>query len=364
MGFRKMIAGNTALRLVTTEELSSRPAGRGLSPETRLSEFFEAYFVPVHLRSTMADANTVAEYRTAMRFWIRYTWDPPLRLIDNLACAAFVEEDLAAETAGRTGVRSPNTVRKHCTALQMVLNLAGPQTKQHPQAASAYGLFGEDPYGRPRQVPWFQKPPEREKPPDDVLAIEEIERLLGACPRAVKPVVPECSAWKWWDSFIRFDYNTGLRRRGMLQFRRSWVKRQGDWGRIELPGRASKKGRPKLIFASPAALAIMDAMPTGDLVFPWPQSLVSFNRYRKKLWQMAGLPPDRKLHSLRKAIGSELFSLDPKAAQLQLGHESESTTRRSYASAAARASVLAERIGPAMRRIPQPKTCGRQKTLF
>ena len=320
----------TALTLRTIEELDSAPpTSPGLSPETTLSQLFERYFLPVYLRSTMADPKTIAEYRTAINFWVKFTWDPPLRLIDNVACAAFVFEDLNRENGTQI---SPNTVRKHCTHLQMVFQAAGSQTKDYPWAATPYGLFGEDPFGRPRPVPWFIKPPEREKPAEDGLTLEEIGRLLVAARRAVKPTLTECSAPTWWRGLIRFGYNTGLRRGSLLMLRRSWIEPFCDAGFLSLPGRASKKKAPKQIYISPEAMAVLAEMPTGDLVFPWSKSLVTFNRYRQRLWREAGVPPSHKFHGLRKAIGSALYAIDPKAAQLQLGHQSESTTRRGWPS--------------------------------
>ena len=353
-----------ALILRTIDELdSAAPRSTGLSPETTVSQLFERYFLPVYLRSRMADPKTVAEYRTAVHHWVRFTWDPPLRLVDNMACAAFVGEDLRPAN-GRE--RSPNTVRKHCVALQMVLHAGGPQTKQHPWAASPYGLFGEDPFGRPRPTPWFQKPPEREKPAEDGLTLDEIGRLLDVVARAVKPVLQECPAPAWWRGLLKFGYNSGLRRGSLLALRRSWIKPFGDAGFLALPARASKKGLAKQIYLSPDAMAVLAELPTGDWVFPWPESIVSFNRYRQRLWRQADIPPGHTLHGLRKAIGSELYAISPKAAQLQLGHQSEATTRRSYVSQASAAASLAANIGPASRRVrqPKPKLADRQRLLF
>jgi len=359
-----------ALRIFWEDREESPPSGlppvsSGLSPDTTLSELFDRYFLPVYLRSTMADPKTIAEYRTAIRLWCKFVWDPPLRLIDNAACAAFVFEDLNRENEKPI---SPNTVRKHLTHLQMVLHAAGPQTKQYPWAASQYGLFGDDPFGRPKTSPWFIKPPEREKPAEDGLTLDEIGRLLDVCPTAIKPAIPECPAPLWWRMLLLFGYNTGLRRGSLLALRRSWIQPFADAGLLSLPGRASKKKLPKLIYVNPEAMAALEQMPTGDLVFPWTESMASFNRYRRQLWEAAEVPPAHKFHGLRKAIGSELYAIDPKAAQLQLGHQSERTTRRSYVCNAAAAASLAENVGRASRRVRQPhskpKPASGQKTLF
>ncbi|MHB9049825.1 MAG: tyrosine-type recombinase/integrase, partial [Pirellulales bacterium] len=128
-----------------------------LSPGMTLSEFFRGYFLPCYAKPKRIDDKTVLEYRTAVDRWARLTGDPPLAEIHAAVCARFVDLDLSCR--GRQGeTLSPNTVRKHCTHLQMVLDVAGPQTRERPEAATEEGLFGLTPRGIPRRVPWFVKP--------------------------------------------------------------------------------------------------------------------------------------------------------------------------------------------------------------
>jgi integrase len=355
--------------IVTRPVWTAVPPSNAPSPEMTLPEFFERYFWPVYLRSTMADPKTVAEYRSAVRRWQTLIGAMPMRAIDNLTCAAFVAKDLQRKSGKRPGeTLSPNSVRKHCTHLQMVLSLAGPQSKEHPQAASPYGLFGTDPFGRPRPVPWFVKPPERDKLPEDGFTIEEIGLILTACEGAIKPVLADCSAATWWKCLCLAAYNTGIRIGSMVALRRAWITRQIDDGWVSIPALAYKKKRPKVIYLPPEALAAIDAMPTGDLIWPWPESPVSLQRYRRTLLSAAGIPPARwfGFHGLRKAIGTQLWAIDQKAAQLQLGHEDAATTRKSYVNPAAIGASLAATIGPAMRRVRQPKASmpDPQKLLF
>jgi integrase len=107
-------------------------------------------------------------------------------------------------------------------------------------------------------------------------------------------------------------------------------------------------------------------MPTGDLIFPWPQTTVSLQRYRKKLLAMAGISEERwfGFHGLRKAIGTEVWKMKPTAAQAQLGHEDLATTRKSYVNPDVLGVALAAELGPTMRRVRQPKSPSPQQLLF
>ncbi len=331
---------------------------RSPSPDWTLSQFFQRYFLPVHLQAKQAKQGTIAEYRSAMSRWCEITGDPPLGIIDNITCARFVETDLVYESEKHKGQPiSPNTVRKHCTHLQMVLELAGPPTREHPEAASQYGLFGEDPWGRPRAMPWFTKPPARDKLPTDGFTLEEIELLLASCGRATAPVIHGCSAAHWWRCLLLFDYNTGLRIGSLIELRRSWVTRAGDEGWATIPGDAYKGSRPKVIYLSPEACKTLDAMPTGDRVFPWTMTTQTLQRHRKRLLRIAGISEERwfGFHGIRKATGTQIWKIKPDAAQRQLGHEDQATTRKSYVNPDVLGAAIVAQMGQVMRQLPQPR---------
>src|SRR3972149_2344022 len=321
-----------------------------------MGDLYYAYVRPVWLKAINASPRTIAEADTSVRLWVAITGDPPLRSIENSTCALFVAHLLDRPGRKKDQTLSPNTARKHCSQIQIILNLAGPQTRDFPWAVSQYGLFGEDRYGRPRIAPWFCKPPKRDKLPEDGFTIEEIGQLLEACPKAKKPKIPGCTPAAWWRALICFSYNTGIRIGSLLQLRRSWIRRQADEGWINIPAEAEKKNRPKTIYLSPQALTAIDTIGTGELIFAWPESIVSLQRYRRHLLAIAGIPQERwfGFHGFRKAIGTELWSIDPKAAQLQLGHEDAATTRRSYVNPSVIGQAQAAMIGPAMRRVRQP----------
>jgi len=84
-----------ALVLRTIDELDqATPPAVGPSPDWSLDEFFDLYFTPVYLKATMADVDTIAEYRSAIARWVSLIGRPPLRKIENTTCATFVAQDL------------------------------------------------------------------------------------------------------------------------------------------------------------------------------------------------------------------------------------------------------------------------------
>lgn len=328
-----------------------------ISPQMTLKEFFERYFRPVFLTAGRADAKTIAEYRTAVERWCVLTGDPPLLRIDNLFCARFIERDFAMP--GRRGeMLSPNTIRKHCGALQVILRIAGPQSERYPEAPTAYGLFGLDDYGRPRPTPFFKKPPKRDKPPEDLFTLGEIRRLIAAAEHAAKPHSGQFSAPAWWRALFRFLYNTGLRRGSALEIRREWIHSGDGFHFLSIPGEAYKQGRPHLFYLSRQAMEAIAEMPATGKIFPWLETMTSLNRHMKRLMRLAEIPAEKyfglAFHGMRKSLGTSLFGVNQEAARLQLGHESKKTTERHYVSAAQLANSLAAAVGPYMENLPQP----------
>jgi integrase len=337
-------------------------AGEGLSPAMTLSAFFREYFEPVYL-SSRVKPSTLAGYRTAIKRWREITGDPALEEIDQLACAAFVTADLKY-TGHRGDPLSPNTVNGHCTYLQMVLNLAGPRCREtRKTAATDDGLFGTNRHGLPRSVPWFNPPPERDKIPEDGFTLDEIRAWLEACKYARQPALTTCSAPDWWRALVRCLYNTGLRIGSALKLRREWISpapltgANGErWGFATIPGDSYKGGRPHIVYLPPAALQAIQAIRTPATIFPWLHTPKHLQEARRELLAMAGIPESRKFgfHGVRKAVATEIWRIDPKAAQLQLGHTDPRVTKGHYVNPAVLGLALHSQLGAAMRGIPQP----------
>jgi integrase len=327
-----------------------------LSERMTLAEFFDFYFLPSYLLGKKRDPKTIAGYRTAIRRWQELTGDPPLRQIEQLTCAEFVQKDL--ELSGQDGPISPNTVRSHLRYLQLVLDLAGPKTMATRRtAATDDGLFGLTRRGVPRLPPHFDGPDERPKPAEDSFTLEEIRAVIAAADKARAPFFPSIRPGRWWAILIRTLYNSDLRIGSAMDLRGEWIARIGDWAYVCFPGGCYKGGLPTMIFLSPSTLAAIDSLPwqtSAGSVFRWPHTLASLHRvWREDIVPAAGVRPFA-FHALRKSGLTELWETSPEAAQKQAGHRDGRTTRKHYIRPATLARGLAKLIGPAAAAIPQP----------
>ena len=104
-----------------------------LSSEMSLLEFYRRFVRGVYFVTRGTSERTAAEYECSLRYWRQLTDDPPLCQIDDETCSRFVRQ-LVCFPGRRTTRLSPNTVRKHCVAIQHCLDLAGPRTRKHPAA--------------------------------------------------------------------------------------------------------------------------------------------------------------------------------------------------------------------------------------
>ena len=122
-----------------------------------------------------------------MDWWSRLTGDPRLREIDPFVVATFVRE--LGKAAGRKSDRmAASTVRKHVRQLQTVLDLAGPKTRQRPEAL---GLLNE--------VPFLKQPRADLEPPAGDFTMDEIHNIYRSAafmsrPDDVEGVKPA----DWW----------------------------------------------------------------------------------------------------------------------------------------------------------------------
>ena len=333
-----------------------------ISPENTLGDFFEHYFLPVILKAGKAKVATIAEYRTAVRRWVELTGDPPLQSIDNVTCAKFIEMEFMLPGRREEKEISPNTIRKHCGALQYILHIAGPQSERFPQAPTAYGLFGLDSFGRPRLTPFFNKPKRRDKLPEEFFTIGEIRSLIEAAQSMKKPVSGQFMAAAWWMALLRFLYNTGLRIGSTREIRREWIfhvpQADGGFSYVQIPGDAYKQSRSHLIYLNRHAIAAIEPMPKTGKIFPWFESPTSLGRQMKRLITAAGIPQEKysglAFHGMRKSLGTALWGVNQEAARLQLGHASKSTTEQSYAGSSQLANSLAAAVGPFLENLEQP----------
>lgn len=288
-------------------------------PSLSLSQFYDAWVLPRYRLPRGASPQTITQDRETLRLWEAYTGDPPLVEITDATCESFVLA-LGARTTrpklpGQGRPLSPNTVRKHCTHLQLMLDLAGPRTRTHRKTAC---LIDEPPY--------LERPPARPKPPRDALTLCEISAWLAAC-----RTTPRCRCTgsvptgRWHRALILVAYNTGLRLGTLLKLRWEWIgAHYPDW--ITVPPEAAKHAAGGDFYCNAAArAALWSIQATRPLVFPWlgvEDSTTWLHASRRRIQAAAGLPPARRLgwHALRKALATWLAQRNPLVASKVLGH--------------------------------------------
>jgi len=304
-----------------------------LSAEMSLSAFYWVYVRPVCLEAHGAAPRTFDAYERTLGLWKRLTGDPPLAKIDQLTCAKFVAK--LGERPGRKGNVSPNTIRKHCVQLQMVLDRAGPRTRDNRLGT---GLIEE--------VPWLERPKPRPKAATDNFTLEEISQWLAACEIATKPEVEGIPAPDWWRALVRFLYNTGLRIGTAMGLR--WDMIEGDW--IVIPPEIMKTHAGKRHPLNKSARAAIEAIRTPDpRIFPHPYKRVTqIHKIRADILAASDIPPARRFgfHGLRKALATHLAQKNPMIATMMLGHTMAKTTQDHYVNPGIAAAVMAK--------VPQP----------
>jgi len=348
----------TCLRIFRGDGADGAAAQHAMS----LGEFFRRVFLP-RLSPAPAPRN-VEQYEESVALWALYTGDPPLTQVDDRVAEAFVDH-----LSRRTWRGQPigcNTIRKHCVHLQAVLDFAGPEPPGSKRKSfEPLGLFGFRSLAYPDREHWLPRnAPVLPKPPADpgngdprgVFTLAEVGQWLAACRFAWQPPLRDVRPEIWWRSLIVWSYNVGTRIGTTLALR--WEMLQDDW--IDIPAEALKGRRrgqrlPLNRFAREAAEAMRPA--ADPRIFPWPYTHRWLQSCRRRLLARTPIPPERRFgfHGLRKCLATELWKVDPGAAQKALGHASPATTLRHYVGVC----VLSDPV----RRLDQP-TVDPQQTLF
>ena len=238
---------------------------------------------------------------------------------------------------------SPHSVRKHLRNIDSVLRKAGPRGHRNRDAA---GILSEEP-------PWI-KPPKASYSLPKIVALNTLGQACAAAVCMDVPRIDNIKPAAWWRALLLVAYNTGLRRRSLLELRMSEV----NWALhlLELPPSRMKSGRPHVCHLNDAAMATLDAIcrdRTRELVFPWPHCSTYFHTCLRRLLDTACIPRREHfgLQNLRATNGTQLWSIDPSAAQAGLGHSNIATTRRHYLDAT---TIVAK----ALDSFPQPSFAG------
>lgn len=336
----------STLRLFTGDDHFD--SGPRIDGDQTLREFYQSYALPYCL--VERKQRTFAEYETMLGFWEQATDDPRLLSIDDACIAQFRGWLHRRVYRGKPIVGY--TIRKHLTALQSILECAGPRRARAKPSAR---LLAE--------VPVVPKPKVSPGDVEDVFTLEEIAEFVEACAVAKNPQgsVSPCFFWR---TLWLFDYYTGLRPETFLQLRWEWLSEDeyGWWLRI--PAMAMKMKRPHTCHVCRPAMQILHLLrgTAREVIFPWGMSESWLHTQRREILAASKIPSHRRFgfRGLRKALATELGKINPLAASMQLGHQGRNVTRDHYT----HRKIVAE----AMLSLPQPPWNGvfgeRQKWLF
>ncbi len=332
-------------------ESDSDDGSDGLSPEMRLSEFFERYLLPIPL--VEASVGTIKEYRATLKHWTAATADPPLALIDDYTIAKF--RSWLSQHKHREQLLAAQTRRKHLVNLQFMLDRAGPtRSRDVPTAQLLTEVFA------------IPKPANDDDEVEDAFTLDEIASYLSACqfadfPDELPPTLSPCCFWRCAGLLA---YNTALRLKPLLALRWEWIKTD-DWGTwFDIPGVVMKKKRRFRCYVNVPAQRVLTRLRStkSELVLPWTLSEGWFHKCRKRLFALSSIKPERQFgfHAFRKACATELGMINGSAADLQLGHKTRNVRLENYT----HRRLLVE----AHTRLPQPPwhgdLDGRQGLLF
>lgn len=340
--------------------LYERPAAaagpEGLSSDLRLSEFVARYYRPVHLVARDAQPRQVEAVEESVRYWVRFTGDPPLARIGVWETANFLA-GLKALPGRKSARLANNTIRKHCGAIQAILDLCGPADREHRDALDLLG-----------RVPYLARPPRDEPTAEERFTFSELARLLDHCdlaslPRRIggRPIDPAT----YHRRLLTVAYNTGMRIGGLMGAAWRHLHLDTDDGdRLWLPPRIAAKGRSgKWIELNAHTRAVIESMRGCDAerIFPWPRSWPASKGtlYRQLARITECLPVRRRFgyHAVRRLHSNQLAAVNALACQKSLGHTSGRTTVEHYTSR----TIVAEAVAqlPAL-----PRSHERQRRLF
>jgi len=351
------------LSLFTGADARGQDDSQGISRGMTLPDFYAAYVLPIVRR--LSSPKTIEQDRNALRRWAELTPNPALDAIDDALAADFVDA-LAARTTRRGTIISPNTVRKTCTHLQLILDCAGPKTRRRRRTAQLLDAA---------RVPYFERPPESHEEPSDIYTLDEIGLWLDACSTARRsmslPWFNAARSARWWRALVIFAYNTGLRIETTMGATWDMIDRDpGRPGWMIVPAAIAKGQRGGRYYVNRAARAAIESLGTkgadggqGNL-FPWrgwPRSATWLHASRRNIQSRSQLPPARRIgfHGLRKALATWLAARNPMVASIVLGHRG-GVTQRHYVDPVIVAELLEQ--------VPQPPVqCSqdaRQPLLF
>lgn len=322
-----------------------------LSPRLTLSQFFEAWFLPIVLESQrQAAATTILRYRDALTWWERLTRNPPLAEIDDFSLAEFskglTSPKLGTYKRGRFGF--PRPLRPYS-----ILNI------QRSIRAILRGVQEKRLVAEPPRLALYVPGESRPKRP---FSLAECRAILAATadvptwktrqcrtpshPAATEGYQRDCIGW--WQAVLCVMFYLGVRSGTALQL--DWSHLVDEEGTLyaDIPAAiVEKTGKPlkrplhaRLIaaltrLAGQPLAALIGAGRTG-CVLPFPHCYEHFSALHQRLQLAAGIAPLKTLspQAWRRTHATQLGHVGAKhaarTAQRSLDHASESTTTGSY----------------------------------
>ncbi len=319
--------GHDALRIFD-DRRSTLGGPHGLSSRMTVGQIAELWYKPVYLVMHDSSPRNYEEVNQTVKYWMHFTGDPP---IDEIT--VYHSRDFYLGLKSLPGRKYPtmanNTVRKHCGAIQTILDLCGRPSRDNREGLALL----ED-------VPYIARPPKEEKPAEDCYVLEELVRLIENATAATLPkkingraIAPAA----YHRRIYGVNFNTGMRIGGIMGS--FWRHFHGD--HLWLPPKIGAKGRTgKRIELNDAAREIIESMRGYDAerIFPWPRKWPSsrHNLYDQHDLIRACLPADRRdflaYHALRKLHNNELAAINGLACMKSLGHTNGRTTVENYTS--------------------------------
>jgi len=290
------------------------------SSRSSLRQFFDLHYLP-HCIEDPSSRN-LEGYRRAIDLWEELTSNPSLAEISGLTLSQFKSALMEFPFRGRT--LSINTVIKHLSHVQWVLDQAGPPGRR--QLKTAAGILPQVPFTK---IPKARSTYREETPTADIVRLFRVAGQHARFPR-VRGLDPG----KVWQALFAVQLCTSLRIGQCSQIPLAAVR----WSEsmVILPHeicRKSKKDEPKPLH--PFALEMLEKVqPKSKSVqrqllfplFPKPHAKTTIYAELHRLQDLAEVEPFG-FHAIRANCITSLSLSDPAAAQFAAGHSSYQTTQ-------------------------------------
>ncbi len=286
-----------------------------LTPSATLRILFNRHYLP-HCIEDPTSRN-LEGYQRALDLWEELTDNPATSEITCETLSQFKGDLMAYRFRGRP--LSANTVHKHLSHIQWILDQAGPPGRRGKEK-SALGWID--------RVPYTKLPKRRETYQDEVPAEEIVKLFHTAGLEATYPKLDGILPGHVWQALFGVMLCTSLRIGQCAAIPMNTVR----WNRMQifLPHeicRKSKKDEPKPIHPFAMQLLLRIRGPR-ELLFPLfvERSKKTLYDELHRLQEIAGVS-NFGFHAIRANALTSLSEINAEAAQFAAGHSSMRTTR-------------------------------------